>query len=761
MSAQESSSDVGIRQWHEKFLASPFSTLDDLLRGQASVAPYYRAEPVELARLLFSPSNESQVLIDTLDQALVVWFRLAKEEKIPIDPYERDWLARAASNGFGIAAALELDEISIYLRTNLEVLSNWTAAVTCGVGADARANLLAAVALTQTIAAQSDQVARLGLEPYWLNICEMAGSSLPQHYLSIALLGLRMLPERAGQPSERPWMSGLAKWVAIQQPSTEVFAETWNHLRSQYPRINRFWKRAVTATLDQKIGEKIPERIRQYWTDAVELGHEDTDRKPPWVSFDITARQVDDLVKDAGRPIAQLRTRIESLLASRAYYAEATGDAFPLSITITRIGGALLEKSSPEALVERANYVAQMSREGLRWQPNNFWLWAQWRDALFEAGRVMAGENVGWEGIRRFPEDRMFYSQLAKAISRIPKRQAVAEALLRETFEKFPDDAVSGTQLAALLTRFPNRHIEAEQLYHEVIRRFPADPYPRSQLAELLVANKRIDEAEKVIRDAERNVDDKKTFFDLRARIAYSKQDLKKSEGILREGMRLYPHDHVLRNHLADLEKGESLVQRSLAYGIWPEFDDKYADAPTATLDAGSGGRLRRIWSQLVWTAKLAEEEKIAIQKELQEIISEDPYLPFAQFVSAALNEQKSSGPTVFEVAFAQAVLRKDVETLVALDVPVGKEVLMDLAKVALLKDGAAAGRIGTWLINPSAPSRLETALREIVLRRLNLPPVNEEPSFGEELLKRVAANDAVRFDLIDLVFIPSLSMAA
>jgi hypothetical protein len=758
MSAQESSYGVGVRQWQEKFLASPFAMLDDLLRGHASVAPYYRAEPVELARLLFSPSNESQDLIDTLDQALVVWFQVTKDENLPLDRYERDWLARTASNGFGLAAALELDEISIYLRTNLESLSNWAAAITCGEGVDARANLLTAVALTQTIAAQCDQVAPLGLEPYWLNICEMAGSSLPQSYLSIALLGLRMLPEREGQPNERPWMSGLAKWAAIQQPPTELFAKTWNHLQTQYPRNNRFWKRAVTATLDQKIAEKIPHRISQFWANAVDLGHDDPDRKPPWTSFDITARQVDDLIKDIQRPIVHLRSRIEGLLASRAHYAEVTGDAFPLSVSITRIGEKLLEESSPETLVERANYVAHMSRQGLRWQPNNFWLWAQWRDALFEAGRVVAGENVGWEGIRRFPEDRMFYSQLAKALTRIPSRKAVAESLLRETMEKFPDDAVSGTQLAALLTSIPNRRGEAENLYHGLIRRFPHDPYPRSQLAELLVANRRIDEAEEVIRDAERNVKDKRAFFDLRARIAFSKGNRELSEEILIAGTKQYPDDHVLRNHLVDLENGESLVQRSLAYGIWPELDESVDEAPT---EAGSGGRLRRIWTQIVWTSNLAEEEKAMIQKELQEILSADPYLPFAQFVSAALSEQKKSDPTVFEVAFAEAVFRKDIETLISLEVPVGREVLMDLAKVALLKDSEAAGRVGQWLVNPAVPSRLETALRKIVLKRLNLAETSGVPLFGEELAKRVAANDAVRFDLIDLAFLPSLSMAA
>jgi thioredoxin-like negative regulator of GroEL len=58
---------------------------------------------------------------------------------------------------------------------------------------------------------------------------------------------------------------------------------------------------------------------------------------------------------------------------------------------------------------------------------------------------------VGWESIRRDPDDADARNQLATLLAETPGRASEAEALLRETIVAFPQDVVARNQLAEVL----------------------------------------------------------------------------------------------------------------------------------------------------------------------------------------------------------------------------------------------------------------------------------------------------------------------
>lgn len=136
------------------------------------------------------------------------------------------------------------------------------------------------MALTQRLVHKiASNINPFGLEPLWLRICEQAGNQYPESYLSIGLLGLRLLPDRKGMPSERPWLAGLARWATAQRPQRDEFSRQWWSLRALYPSTPSHWREAVARTLEQKAVENIPADVREFWEKDVGLGKQNVERE--------------------------------------------------------------------------------------------------------------------------------------------------------------------------------------------------------------------------------------------------------------------------------------------------------------------------------------------------------------------------------------------------------------------------------------------------------------------------------------------------
>ncbi len=257
--------------WLDTFMADPASELDNLLSGHARIEPYQSADAPDAARLLFGGLPEGDEALAALDRAVWEWLDSQRTGGVPdLDqlPLER-WL-RKVSEAFEIIALLKLRHTALDLRQRFVVWNSWCDRLAISAQRDGRYAFLRTLALTQRIVADADSaVTPFGLEPLWLQVCEYAGGAYPKHYLAVSLLGLRMLPEREGTPSERPWMTGLVHWTIGQKPTAEEFSQQWWALKGLYPRMPSYWRSALTGTLRQSSVNQIPDELKKWWQQDV------------------------------------------------------------------------------------------------------------------------------------------------------------------------------------------------------------------------------------------------------------------------------------------------------------------------------------------------------------------------------------------------------------------------------------------------------------------------------------------------------------
>ena len=101
------------------------------------------------------------------------------------------------------------------------------------------------------------------------------------------------------------------------------------------------------------------------------------------------------------------------------------------------------------------------------------------RDALAASGRLTDAELVGWEAIRRFPENVRWRTQLAAMLAMHAGKAEEAEALLRETVELFPGETRARALLATVLSDDLHRVEEALEVLDEALGDGVADDATR------------------------------------------------------------------------------------------------------------------------------------------------------------------------------------------------------------------------------------------------------------------------------------------
>ena len=563
-----------------------------------------------------------------------------------------------------------------------------------------------------------------------------------------------MLPEREGFASGRLWMAGLVNWAISQAPPVEDFSREWWALKGLYPRMPSYWRRFVQETLQQNSSKGMPDELKDWWQQDARTrdGTNVRQKRSPHISAPKlpTRSAMQSLLQRADNAFLSVRNEIEALVNKYQHYAEVTGDSYYLVRTACNIGMALLVGTDDS--VNRGQLAVDLARRALTWQPTNVYGWALWRDALATQGALEAAELVGWETIRRFPENEQWRNQLALLLGDLPGREADAEELLRETIQRFPDDVFARTQLALLLGDLPGRHSDAEQLLRETIQRFPDDVIARDQLAELLIALDRVDEATGVADDVfSRNLEDAASF-DLRARLVFHSGDIDGARDILLSGTERYPTNLILCFHLQTLDDGKPLPLKAQAY--------RTADAGTpdtrvtvseraVSPDIQRRGQVRRLLFEYGQRQGDKEWRETALG-EVRRILSEDSNLAYANFLGQELEgrgENTATGNT-FALAFVDALKKKDAERFAQLENSFSRQSrFVDVAKAFLFRDQVAADRAIAWLKQEDrSESRSVSALRGFLSKRFDVAAMTT----GDAFIERVVANDNVQADLIE-----------
>ncbi|WP_349369167.1 hypothetical protein [Salinarimonas sp.] len=441
-------------------LARPEEALRDLVAGKAALGYFAAGEPVDIVADLVAEGGEDYRA--AVDRGAAAFLDSARRTLLQ---------QKGASFRLGVIRLERLLAIVrrvlprdtvVDLRRRYDLWQPFFANFVIDRSLDLRREFYRTLALSQDAAAEAGIEAR-GLMPLWLSLCAEAGGSYDESYLAVGLLGLRRMPlGEEFSANEDFVLQGLARWGARQKVAWRVFEREWRLVENAYPRSDDFWRERVSRVIAATEGE-----IRQRTEGAEETfpaaagWREDLDLpageggvrqlrgggalEPP------AAHDRQAILDRVGQPLSSVSSDIETLMRGHRRYADRTGDVFYLVRTACNIGMNLLRKDpGPERAARGAQAVA-LARLAFEYDPRNVYAWALLRDGLEHAGRLTAAERIGWEAIRRFPENPQWRTQLAKLLADTLDRPHEAAALLREARALFPYDPFIHNQLATIL----------------------------------------------------------------------------------------------------------------------------------------------------------------------------------------------------------------------------------------------------------------------------------------------------------------------
>lgn len=440
--------------WLEVLKATPEEAVADLLLGRAEVFPYTRADAPDAARMLVGhlPADDPARL--ALASGMTSWLHAKRSEPLPADPARLQDFVRQVSEAFEIVSLLEIAEPAAELREKYVRWLEWTNRLDLAPSRDARASYFRMLASTQLVVA-----ARVGdadaLAPFWMRLCRESGSTYPKRYLQIGLLGLRRLPGAIARGGS-PWIAGLAAWALDQSPSSKEFLRAWLPVKRLHPASPKVLRRRVFDVVSQKLFSDAGIEPPGWWASDPDfpasqgLKRRAHSLEPPTREF------YEDIIRDLRDEAAfsDVLERLLSMVERYERYTEAAGDDFFLVRTFCNVGNVLL-RHSVDAHSERAQLAERLAREALRYQPRNPIAWSLWRDALFSGGAYDASIALGWEMIRRFPNEPLMRNELAEILIAVD-RPDEALSLLESALEATVYDIVTYSVLSRIYANLGN-----------------------------------------------------------------------------------------------------------------------------------------------------------------------------------------------------------------------------------------------------------------------------------------------------------------
>ena len=138
--------------------------------------------------------------------------------------------------------------------------------------------------------------------------------------------------------------------------------------------------------------------------------------------------------------------------------------------------------------------------------------------------------------------------------------------------------------------------------------------------------------------------------------------------------------------------------------------------------------------------------------EEVRQVLSEDPNLAYAKYLSRELEDGDGAGSTAgsFAVAFVDALKNHDADRLSALEGSFfGQAHFIDVAKAFLFGDRSAGDRTLAWLAHDGqSEPRTAAALRGFLGERFDISTLVSSDDF----VKLVAHNNNIQTDLIEAV---------
>lgn len=604
--------------WLAEFERDPAEAVDELLRGVADVAPYERAGAADVLATLFGGLAEDNPDRRALDEALGDWLfaRRGDGPKVRRE-HGMNRYVEELIQALTAVYRLRLTGTAERLRASFASFHGWLKSLALGPGQDP------ALELWQIMALMQHDRRFLG---DWYRLCEEAGHSLPEAYLTVGLLGLRRIPGYEGEEVEpggslRPEViAGLFRWAARlpQGPaSRKIFQRRFGALRVLYPRSPQRWRDIILPLLEAYPGAPFHEWLEDASMKLGRGGH-----RSNAVATVPSRSRFGDLLRRLGKePTSRLVNEIRALVQGYEGYAEATGDPELLVKVACDFSGRLRRRAPGEAL--------RLARLANRWQPNNHYTWTHWAAALEVLGKEDRAEVVYWEAVRRFPDNPVARVALADLLVRVDRSEE-AEGLLREAVDRFPDNAHSHVALAELLAR-AKRFEEAEALLRKSADRVRDDAHCRVFLAEVLARTNRLDEAEALLRKAGEDFPDDLVARNTLASLLARTERPNEAEHLYRETMIRFRRDRVAPQALAFwlLRWNRVVEAEALYWKIRARFpEDRYTRKLADEIARHQGG----------WRGE-SEVPDFAVWRLAPETLEEEPVS--GSFVASENDEEK------------------------------------------------------------------------------------------------------------------------
>jgi len=450
-----------IDNWLGRLVADGTVALRDLLRGAAALGGLSAAELEDAMAALFDLEPRDSLQFRAFDAACARLLEEFRTEMLEVEvKHFRIELSRLNSL-VSIIRRLLPPQTVLDLHHRYVLWNGFFENFVIDRSFDLRREFFRILALSQDIGASKGLEARR-LMPLWLSICAESGTGgrYRQDYLRVALFGLRKLPLADQFSANEDFvLHGLARWAVSQHPGESAFEREWRIVEGDFPRSSQFWadhvQLAVTAgerELAERTGGSVATfPLAAWWRQDVDL-HPRDHVVPRGVATEPPPReQREAVLAEVGGAYARVTAQIDRLMQQHRRYADTTGDVFYLVRTACNVGMRLIKDGNIAEAKMRGAHAAKLASLAFEYDAENVFAWSLMRDALTAAGRVADAELVGWEAIRRFPENVQWRTQLATLLAVDADRADEAATLLRETIELFPANAYSRNQLAVVL----------------------------------------------------------------------------------------------------------------------------------------------------------------------------------------------------------------------------------------------------------------------------------------------------------------------
>lgn len=446
--------------WVERFMGDPAVEYRNFIEGHADIPPFGRADTPDAAVQIFGALPADDPALPALGKAAMDWLRGQRKVRLPGRSGPRRRMIRQVAESFEIIARLKLREAAESCFDQRFALGNWLTAFVDDPSRDARFEFYRTLARVQPIIAGTRDVGALA--PIWQDICARSGTALPDYYLEVGLLGLRLRPKAETESDVAGWIAGLANWAVAQDPGPEAFYREWRYLKRLHPRTPKSWRREVKRLMAQARFREADVPLLDWWA-------RDDDLKPLLrENAKHAAPDRSPMPDECGRLIANMgeagfdatAADIRDFVRRHEVFADATGITEHLLAAFHQLGQALI-KTGETSAVDLAEELARIS---LRWKPTDAHSWAFWADALEAKGAAGAAELVRREHLRRLPFNIDAHTQLAEFLI-ADDRAPEARALLAEAAAAGLSDDVTRAIEVRLAA-----HLDGPEAAHAVLQ---------------------------------------------------------------------------------------------------------------------------------------------------------------------------------------------------------------------------------------------------------------------------------------------------